>query len=494
MRILLVQPPFSIFKTESKKCHPPLGLAYLAGILRNNHKVIVLDTLAEGYNEQEIVSKNLLRYGLSFKEVKMRVETLKPDVVAISCLFSSQSENVHKICLAVKEANEKIITIVGGAHSTVAASEMLKDQNIDFTIIGEGELVLTNLLESLELNKDFYDLEGAGFRSNGNIRVNERRNFNWDLDSIPIPYWEIFPLERYFKINSPHGSAARRIPFLPMITSRGCPFECIFCSVQNIWGRGYRTRSPENVLFEINHIVDKFGVKEILFEDDNLTLDKNRANKIFQGIIEHKFNVLWSVPNGIAVQTLNSEMLDLMKRSGCYSISIGIESGDEFILKNIIKKPITLSNIKPIIEKANNLGLETTGFFVVGIPGENIGSLKNTFSFAKKIPLDNINFFFATPLPGTRLLQLCREKKLITNNLNYSILKSDYPSFANKGISTRRLYSLVMREKLKIKLRHFLNHPIKFIKNFLAKLKTDPTCVMRLKNILAVCLIDNRKI
>lgn len=482
MRVLLVQPQFSIFRTEAKKCHPPLGLAYLAGSLKNNHEVMVLDTLAEGYNEHEVISKDLLRYGLSFKKVKMQVKTLKPDVVAISCLFSSQSMNVHKICQAVKEADKDIVTIVGGAHPTVSAKEMLEDLNIDFTIAGEGELVLNVLLERLAKNKDFFDLEGIGFRSNNDVRVNNRMNFNMDLDSISMPYWEIFPLESYFKINSPHGGSARKSPFLPMITSRGCPFECIFCSIHNIWGRGYRARSPENIFAEIKHIVDKFGVKEILFEDDNLTLDKSRANKIFLGMIERKFNILWSVPNGIAVQTLNDEMLDLMKKSGCYGISIGIESGDEFILKKIIKKPISLESITPIIKKANKLGLETTGFFVVGIPGESVKSLKNTFSFAKKLPIDNVNFFFATPLPGTRLLQVCEEKKLITGGLNYSTLKSDYPTFVNNGLSIRQLYSLVMREKMKIKLLYFVYRPGRFVKKLLAKIRTSPGFILKLRN------------
>lgn len=489
MKVILIQPPFTIFRTESKKCHPPLGLAYLAASLSGSHEVKVLDGLAEGYDNEEVVSKYSLRYGLSISTIKSRIERIKPNVVALSCLFSAQAENVHRICQAAKEVSRKITTIVGGAHPSVVSEDMLKDANVDFAINGEGELILKNLLGRLERNKEVYDLEGITFRQEGNIKINKRLNFNTDLDSIPMPDWGIFPLEIYFKINNPHGSPARKVPFLPMITSRGCPFECIFCSIHNIWGRSYRTRSPESVLSEINHIINKFGVKEILFEDDNLTLDKDRANKIFRGIIEHKFNVLWSVPNGIAVQTLNSEMLDLMKKSGCYSISIGIESGDQFILNNIIKKPVTLCDIKPVIEKANNLGLETTGFFVVGIPGENIGSLKKTFSFAKKLPLDNVNFFFATPLPGTRLFQICREKKLITDNPNYSILKSDYPSFANEGLSVWGLYSLVMREKFRIKILYLLNHPVKFAKKFLTKLKTDPMHIIRLKRIYDFVLL-----
>lgn len=281
MKVILIQPPFTIFRSEAKKCHPPLGLAYLAAAIKDDHDVVVLDILAEGYEKEEVISRYLLRYGLFFEDIKKEVETLKPDVVAISCLFSARSENVHKICKTVKEIDRNTITIVGGAHPSAVPEEVLKDINVDFLVIGEGEIVLKRLLEHIENKNDIRDIESIGFRYDGYVKINQRKEYLQNLDDLPFPYWDIFPTERYFDINNPHGSPAKKVPFAPMITSRGCPFECIFCSIHNLWGRNYRIRSSENVLAEINYLISKFGVREILFEDDNLTLDGKRANRIF---------------------------------------------------------------------------------------------------------------------------------------------------------------------------------------------------------------------
>lgn len=474
MRIILIQPPFTIFKTEAKKCHPPLGLAYLAAILKNNHEIVVLDALAEGYEEEKNINKEYLRYGLSFEDIKRKINYFSPDIVGISCPFSAQAENVYRICRIVKEIDRKIITILGGAHPSAVPEEALRDSNVDFVVIGEGEITFKKILECIENKEDIKDIEGVGFRYNGYVKINQRNRYQVDLDSLPFPYWDIFPLEKYFKINNPHGSPTKRVPFIPIITSRGCPFECIFCSVHSLWGRNYRIRSAENVLMELDYSVNKFGIKEILFEDDNLTLDKERAMAIFKGMINRVFNLTWSVPNGVALQTLDDEMLELMKMSGCHSISIGVESGDEYILKNIVKKPIALSKVKPVIHKAKELGLETTVFFVIGFPGESPAQLKNTLRFAENLEVDNINFFFATPLPGTPLLELCKEKGLIKGKLDYTALKSEYPVFATKDFSIDSLISVISHERLKLYLLSLLRNPKKFLHKLWYKLLSNP--------------------
>lgn len=479
MKVLLIQPPFTIFKTETKKCHPPLGLAYLAASLKENHNVEVLDSLAEGYEYEEIIDKEHIRYGLSFENIRKRIADFSPDVVGISCLFSAQYENVSIICHIVKELNDRIITILGGAHPSAVPEEVLENSNVDFVVLGEGEHIINRLLEFVRDKKDIREIDGIGFKYNGAININRRKGYEKNLDSIPFPSWDLFPLEKYFKINNPHGGASKRVPFLPMITSRGCPFECIFCSVHNVWGRNYRIRSPENVLQELDYLVKKFNVKEVLFEDDNLTLNKERAKLIFQGIVDRKHDVIWSVPNGVAVQTLDDKVLELMRKSGCYAISIGVESGDEYVLKNIIRKPIELSGIKPVVNRAKKLGLDTTVFFVVGFPGETREHLMNTFHLAEDLNVDNINFFFATPLPGTRLLELCREKGLINGRLDYSKLKSDYPSFATDEYSIDDLISLVSYERLKLYFLFLFKSPRKFLNKVNHKILNDPYYFIR---------------
>ncbi len=481
MKVLLIQPPYTIFRTEEKKCHPPLGLAYLAAAIKNKHDIVILDALAEGYSQEYHFEKQFLRYGLPFEEIKKRIEEIKPDVVGVSCLFSTQSENAHKVCAIVKEIDKKIITVMGGAHPSAIPEEVLADNNVDFVIIGEGEDTLNKLLTNLEYNGNIQaqDLDGIAFRYNDGFKVNRKSYFKEDLDGASLPYWEIFPLEKYFTINNPHGGVVKNTPFLPVITSRGCPFECIFCSIHNVWGRNYRKRSAENVLLELDYLTKKFGIKEILFEDDNLTLDKERAKAIFKGMADKNFNLSWSVPNGIAVQTLDEEMLVLMKNSGCYRISLGIESGDEFVLKKIIKKPTIPKIITPIINKAKELGLETIAFFVIGFPGETPTHIKNTFYYAERLGVDIVNLFFAIPLPGTRLLEICREKELIKGKLNYNRLRSDQPYFETEDLSRDYLISIVYREKIKLYFLSLLLNPRKFLSKLWNKLITNPAYFSR---------------
>lgn len=480
MKVLLVQPPFSILRTESKKCHPPLGLAYLAAALKDNFEVKILDTLVEGYDRDEYLNNGYLRYGLSFGDIEKKILEFSPDVVGVSCLFSAQIENVYRICQIAKKINNNIITLLGGAHPSALPEEVLKNKNVDFAILGEGEITLKKLLETIETGKELSDIEGVSFKVDGHLTVYPRKIYQENLDNIPFPYWDILPLEKYYRINNPHGNPAKRIPYLPMITSRGCPFKCVFCSVHNLWGNNYRKRSAKNVLTELEYLVNKFGVKEVLFEDDNLTLDNERAKKIFQGIIDKRLDISWSTPNGIALHTLDDGLLELMKASGCYSISVGIESGDEFVLKNIIEKPITLSKVKPIINKARKLGLETTAFFVVGFPGESYHQMQNTFRFARNLKADNVNFFFATPLPGTRLLKLCKEKGLVRGDLIYGRLKSDEPYFDTGYLSKEELISIVYHERLKFYFLSFLRNPKKFLYKFWYKLLKEPVYFLRL--------------
>ena len=479
MKILLIQPPFTILRTENKKCHPLLGLAYLAGSLKDSFEVKVLDSIAEGYDRIEYLNKEYLRYGLAFEDIEQKIREFSPDAVGVSCLFSSQIENVYEVFKIAKKINNKIITVMGGAHPSAVPEESMRDKNIDFAVIGEGETALKKLLQALDTKKELSDIEGLACRINGQTVIFPRKRYEENLDNLVFPDWDILPLEKYYKINNPHGSPARRTPYLPMITSRGCPFKCIFCSVHNLWGNNYRKRSAENVLQELEFLAHKFGVREVLFEDDNLTLDRERAKKIFQGIIDRGLDLTWSTPNGIALHTLDDELLGLMKASGCYSISVGIESGDEFVLKNIIEKPITLSQAKPIIKKAKKLGLETTAFFVVGLPGERCHQMKNTFRFARNLKADNVNFFFATPLPGTRLLKLCRERGLVKGGLAYSSLRSDKPYFATEYLSKEKLVSIVNRERLKLYFSLLFMAPGRFFSKFGYKLFKDPLYFFR---------------
>jgi magnesium-protoporphyrin IX monomethyl ester (oxidative) cyclase len=473
MKVLLVQPPFTILKTEEKACHPPLGLAYIAASLKKEHQVIILDALAEGYEQERDLKGDFLAYGLGFEVIKQRIKDYSPDIIGVSSLFSTQFANVQKICQIAKEVNQRIITIVGGAHPSAVPSEVLKNIDIDYAVIGEGEFSTKALLRQIEDGGDISSIQGIAYKTDGEIIVKPRVKYQEDLDEIPFPYWDIFPLERYFKINLPHGGRPKRSPFLPVITSRGCPLKCIFCSIHTVWGRAYRTRSPKNVLSEIDQLISRFKIKEIIFEDDNITFDRKRSEEIFKGMAEKKFPITWTVPNGISVDKLDKEILSLMKRSGCYSLSLAVESGDEDVLREIIRKPVNLSKVKPLVEMAKSLRLKTVIFFVVGLPGEKRIQLEHTFTFARYLGADSINFFFAIPLPGTELLRVCQEKKLLPQEVDYSAFRADRPSFATQVFSKDELQRMVNMEKIKIHFTSLIRSPMKFILKIINKLIFD---------------------
>jgi magnesium-protoporphyrin IX monomethyl ester (oxidative) cyclase len=246
-----------------------------------------------------------------------------------------------------------------------------------------------------------------------------KTKFIENLDELPFPARHLLPMEEYSKAVSPH-SGIKRTPFASMITSRGCPARCTFCVLRKIWGLAYRTRSPDNVLDEIEHLIKEYGIREIHFEDDNLTADKKRAMAIFDGIIKRKFNITWNCPSGTALFALDEELLTKMKESGCYSISIAIESGNKDVLRNLMRKPINLDKAPRIVNAARELGLKIKGFFILGYPRETKKQMQETVDFAANLGLDWALFFIATPIPGSELLEMCKKGNYLVNeNLDY---------------------------------------------------------------------------
>ncbi|MFN4133600.1 MAG: B12-binding domain-containing radical SAM protein, partial [Candidatus Hadarchaeales archaeon] len=218
MRVLLIFPPMTILPFEKPRVVAPLGIAYLASFLEKNGKEVkVLDTVGEGWKNQTIVERGghtFLRVGLSREEIKRRVAGWKPDLVGISCLFSSQAANAHEVAKIVKEVDDEIKVVFGGAHPTVVPEKTLADENVDFVIMGEGEITLLELVQSLEEGRrDFRQIKGLAFKQNDTVMINPYREFIRDLDSIPFPARHLLPMEEYFKAAGGHGAAERKSRF-----------------------------------------------------------------------------------------------------------------------------------------------------------------------------------------------------------------------------------------------------------------------------------------
>ena len=307
-----------------------------------------------------------------------------------------------------------------------------------------------------------------------------RANFIEDLDTIPYPAWSYLPMERYFTINKPHAGG-KETPNTVMITSRGCPYQCIFCSIHSVWGKRFRKRSIQNITGEMETLIKRYGIKEIQFEDDNLLFDRDYAERLFQEMINKKLNLRWTAPNGISVEKLDRTLLKKMKESGCYALFFAIESGREETLKDIVKKKVPLSRIKSLVKYAKTLGIKVSGFFVVGLPGETKANIKQTFSFAAGLSLNEALFFYATPYPGTPLYTQALNQKLL-KDISYTELYVNHPVMGTGHLCREAVEKLVEREKRIYRVRtvlygwmdnpllhfsRFIIHPARTIKRLL---------------------------
>lgn len=372
MKIILTRPNY-----HTHLITPSLGLGYLASYLKS-----------AGQDAQIIDGLNL---SLSNGEITQR--SMTAGLVGITCLSDFYLETKE----LVKELKQRNLRVVlGGPHPSALAQKTKEDTGADFVVIGEGEETLLELVNALENGRSTEDIKGLISQKN----TFEKREFISNLDSLPFPDWaQIDP--RKCK-RAPHGAVVKRFPVAPIVTSRGCPYTCKFCASPYLWARTMRFRSPENVVDEIEYLVREFGVKEIHFEDDNLTLKREHIENICHLILKRNLKISWATPNGIRADTLTQDLIRLMKMSGCYFVAFGIESGSQKILDNIHKKT-DLAVIERAVRFASAGGLITQGFFIFGLPGETEATIQESIAFAKKIPLDRAQFLLLDVLPGSAL-------------------------------------------------------------------------------------------
>ncbi|MBU0957638.1 MAG: B12-binding domain-containing radical SAM protein [Nanoarchaeota archaeon] len=417
-KIMLMTPRYTLFKKDVRRCVTPLGLAYLGAFLeRNDYEVKIVDIANEGHDNIN-EHGDLVTYGLSDEEVKKIIKEFNPDIVGVSCIFSTQAKNVEHTLNLVKEVDKNIITVVGGSHPTYAPDKMLDLHSLDYIIMGEGELPTLQLLNTLNNDGDISEIGGLAFQKGEEKIINSNSQFVKDLDTLPFPAMHLLNMEQYFKINLPQNPYPKGKRVAQIMTSRGCPAKCIFCTTTNFWGNRFRGRSAESVVEEVQKLKEKYGIDEIQFTDDNFTLQKDRAMQILDGIKD--LNLKWCSPQGVAAWALDDELLEKMKESGCYQLTFGLESGNQHVLNNIVKKPLNLQKVKPLVKKAQELGIKVHAFCVCGLPGETIEQMKETYDFCEDCGFNSASFFVANPLIGSELLQICGENGYFKEEIDYA--------------------------------------------------------------------------
>jgi len=411
-KILLINPNNSVSLGSLRRMPTPLGLMYIAAVLEENRfSVSILDCALEGYDNVKI-GKHSEIYGLEDDQIIEKIKNINPDLIGITCLMSKFEREIKRLCSLIKNfVSKDIITVLGGIHPTYFAKEMMTDcKDIDFIIKHEGEQKLVDFIKTFNENKNLENVNGLVFKDHNKIIENESTSKIKDLDSIPFPARHLIDMEKYIDIGLFSNPFPKRERMAQVLTSRGCPFHCNFCATQPYWGK-FRGRSAENIFKEIVFLKEKYNIQEIQFRDDNMTVNKKNALKLFK--MMEGLDLSWCA--GISMVDLDERMIKSMAKSGCYRLTLSPESGSKRVLKEIIHKPLKIDWVKPIINLVHKYDIDVHSDFVIGLPGETKEEMYETFKFAEDINTDSCAFFFASPFPGSSLYDQCMERGWIKN-------------------------------------------------------------------------------
>jgi anaerobic magnesium-protoporphyrin IX monomethyl ester cyclase len=447
MRVLLINPPNTYNHGDDFAVTFPLGLAYLSAVIeRSGHEAIVIDSLA-GFDPPTELTDGLYRCGMTEADLVATTLKLNPDLVGVTCAYTVQYPTTRALAQAIKRATNVPI-VIGGAHCSALPSATLAEGCFDYVVIGEGELPLLALCAHLERGVSLAGVKGIAYRDAGGTPHETDKEPMEEVDDVPMPARHLFDMDNY--INSPysHNGSTLRMPYATMITSRGCPLSCSFCSVHTIWGRNNRTRGARQTVDEIEDLVREYGVREIHFEDDMLVMDRSRMIAICREIIARKLDVTWTTPNGVFVNALNEELLTAMKESGCYQLALAIESGSKPVLR-LMNKNVRLEYAREVVKTMRRLKMGVYFFFIIGMPGETEADVLKTIQYAKDLMPDEAYFSIATPYPGTPLYDQCLDRGYIPADYDPTLMRPTQPLIETEHLSRddiRRLCDYAYQE------------------------------------------------
>jgi radical SAM superfamily enzyme YgiQ (UPF0313 family) len=376
----------------------PYGVACIAAYMRDRgHKVYYLEPNLENISfsdyKQYLISKNIELVGIGSTTLQIG-KTLKT------------FEKIKKI-------NPKIITVLGGIHGTIMPKETLKESGfVDYIVLGEGEKPFNNLVNFLEHKGKIKlkNINGIAYREKGKIIVNPP-NFDDMLkpEEMPFPAYDLFPMNKYVA----QITYAKTFPSYSLLCSRGCVFRCAFCNACDVFGGRVRYRPVDTVIEEILYLKQKYNAKGLFFQDSTFTCNNQWVKEFCKKMIEKRINIPWAC--GSRTDTVNEELLRLMKRAGCWEISFGIESGNQKSLDLINKKTTVEQNTK-ILKLSMKTGIYTFANYILCLPGETKEDVLNTIRYAKKMATPMALFYLPIPFPKTALWDICKKKGILREN------------------------------------------------------------------------------
>lgn len=372
-RVLLVSPCYNTHIVA-----PHLGLGYLASALRRSgHDVVVKDGLRER-----------VAYDGDY------------DLVGVTAMTTYFPEAIQEVRRAQQRG---LKVVIGGAHVIADPEGSLRQSGAEFACAGEGEIALGELANGRPPG----DIPGLLWWEDGSIRSSGKPNFYPVVDDFGEPAWDLISPPSYPP--APHGMIARDFPLAPVITTRGCPYSCSYCSAPITAGKRMRYRTPRHVVDEFERLVTEYGVREIQIEDDNFTIKREHVLAICDEMLSRKLRVHWSLPNGVRIDRLDKPLLRVMKTAGCYLMALGIESANQRIL-DMVDKNLDVEIVPRVVRDVVEAGIEAWGFFMIGFPTETRDEIYKTIDFALGLPLTRVQFTRTTPLPGTPIYEWWRRE------------------------------------------------------------------------------------
>jgi len=435
MKILLINPPSlssisSVLPSaleEERGHNPPLGLLYIASFLKKkleNCDIRVIDGPTENLN---------------YSQLKERIKEFNPEIIGLTAMSFTVIDALETAKLA-KAINPQVKIVMGGPHVHIFGKETLDLGNADFVILGEGEKTFYQLAKNIEDEEKLKEVPGLVFYDQEhNLIHTGPAQFIENLDELPFPARDLIDNKKYYSVLGTSNLVTT------MITSRGCPYRCLFCDRPHL-GKMFRARSPKNVVDEMEQCLNNYGIKEFLIYDDTFTVDRRRVIDICQEIEKRKLNIVWDIR--ARVDTIDKELLAIMKKAGCERIHYGVESGTQKIL-DVLRKGITLQQVEKAFKLTKKAGIQTLGYFMIGNPTETKKDILQTIKFAKKINPDYVHITVTMPFPATDLYFLALQKVIIKKDVWLEFAKNpslDFvPPIWQENLTKEELHDLIKK-------------------------------------------------
>ena len=460
---------------------PPLGLAYIAsGLEQDNHKVRIVDCFGEGLHSRSY-SKDYVRIGLANREILERIGQFSPDIIGISNNFTLFSEDAMSVARVIKERYRNIPVIMGGAHASMAYNRIISSPYVDMVVRGEGEYVMREIVTCMMLKVRKDRIRGLVWKDeDGSVLINELNDPIGDLDNLPSPAYHLLDMRLYIHQKTNNFAYCKKYPVGHMIASRGCLYNCVFCSTSKYF-KHFRARSAENILSEIKFLIKNYRIRELHFHDDSLLCSSDLVQNLCQGMLDNRFNISWQASQGMTVWNIDGKILSLMQKSGMYRIGLPIESGSNKTLK-FIRKPIDLTRVTDITNECLKLGIYTHGNFIIGFPYETREDIAETEEYIYKSNIDFIKLLICQPLEGSDLYEIYRREGWLNNGTRvhstYECTGYDTKYFTADELNGIR--DIINRNFLKNKLRKLMTVN-GFKKMLLPKINQPDKCAYFIK-------------